>query len=159
MPASRDGSLDRIADAAIPLLDALVSIGHGTTPQKLAPNLHKFSEQEIQGVYRAIRERRDMRHFLSRPIEAKSIEAALHVFAEKGPQAAVIDDFVKAAGVSRGTFYNYFRSTDGLLVATQTWLSDDLIKSIEDALVGITDPITRFGMNIRLWMKRAVLKI
>ena len=91
--------------------------------------------------------------------EAKIIEGALHVFAEKGPQAAVIDDFIKAAGVARGTFYNYFRSTDELLAATQTWLSDDLIKSIEDALVGITDPITRFGMGIRLWMKRAVLKI
>src|SRR5450631_1349837 len=87
--------------------------------------------------------------------EAKIIEAALHVFAEKGPQAAVIDDFIKAAGIARGTFYNHFRSTDELLAATQTWLSDDLIKSIEDALVGITDPITRFGMGIRLWMKRA----
>lgn len=43
-------------------------------------NPHRFSEQEIAGVYRAIRERRDMRHFQDRPIEpeqlARLIEAA-----------------------------------------------------------------------------------
>jgi 5,6-dimethylbenzimidazole synthase len=43
-------------------------------------NSHRFSEQEIEGVYRAIRERRDMRHFQPDPIEpeqlARFIEAA-----------------------------------------------------------------------------------
>lgn len=43
-------------------------------------NPHRFSEQEIEGVYRAMRERRDMRHFLPQPIEpeqlARFIEAA-----------------------------------------------------------------------------------
>lgn len=43
-------------------------------------NPHRFSEQEIEGVFRAIRERRDMRHFQPDPIEpeqlARFIEAA-----------------------------------------------------------------------------------
>lgn len=43
-------------------------------------NPHRFSGQEIEGVYRAIRERRDMRHFQPDPIEpeqlARFIEAA-----------------------------------------------------------------------------------
>jgi 5,6-dimethylbenzimidazole synthase len=43
-------------------------------------NSHRFSEQEIEGVYRAIRERRDMRHFQPDPIDpeqlARFIEAA-----------------------------------------------------------------------------------
>lgn len=43
-------------------------------------NPHQFSEHEIEGVYRAIRERRDMRHFQSRPIDpgqlTRLIEAA-----------------------------------------------------------------------------------
>lgn len=87
--------------------------------------------------------------------EAKIISAAIQVFAEKGPQGAVIDDFIKAAGIARGTFYNYFKTTNELLEATQTWLRDDLVKSIEDALFDVSDPITRFGLGIRLWMKRA----
>jgi len=41
---------------------------------------HRFPQAEIDGVYRAIRERRDMRHFDSRPIEpeqlARLIQAA-----------------------------------------------------------------------------------
>jgi len=49
------------------------------------------------------------------------IESALPVFAEKGLDAASIDDVIAAAGVSRGTFYNYFR-TDVELAAA---VSDD----------------------------------
>ncbi|MEY2866979.1 MAG: hypothetical protein RIQ43_1005, partial [Pseudomonadota bacterium] len=35
------------------------------------------------------------------------LEAAMRVFAEKGPDAPVIQDFIIAADMSRGTFYNY----------------------------------------------------
>ncbi|RJF92181.1 5,6-dimethylbenzimidazole synthase [Noviherbaspirillum saxi] len=34
---------------------------------------HRFSQQEIQAVYRAIQERRDMRHFLPLPIEPEQL--------------------------------------------------------------------------------------
>lgn len=87
--------------------------------------------------------------------EAKILEAALQVFAEKGPQAAVIDDFITAAGIARGTFYNYFRSTEELLDATKTWLSDDLMRSIEEVLANVEDPVTRLGLGMRLFMSRA----
>jgi 5,6-dimethylbenzimidazole synthase len=36
-------------------------------------NSHQFGEQEIHAVYRAIRERRDMRHFLPAPIDASQL--------------------------------------------------------------------------------------
>lgn len=43
---------------------------------------HAFAAQQVDGVYRAIRERRDMRHFLATPIEpsqlARFLEAAHH---------------------------------------------------------------------------------
>ena len=87
--------------------------------------------------------------------EAKIIEAALQVFAEKGRDAPVIDDFIKAAGIARGTFYNYFKSTSELLTATSTWLTDDLVESIEREIQGIPDPVIRHGMGNRLWMKKA----
>lgn len=44
-------------------------------------NPNAFSPQEIDGVYRAIRERRDMRHFLSTPLDPGQLErfvAAAH---------------------------------------------------------------------------------
>ncbi|MDN2580953.1 TetR family transcriptional regulator [Aquibium sp. ELW1220] len=40
----------------------------------------------------------------------QAVAAAVAVFAQKSPDAASIDDFIEQAGVSRGTFYNHFRS-------------------------------------------------
>jgi len=81
--------------------------------------------------------------------------AALAVFAEKGPDAPVIDDFIKAAGVARGTFYNHFRTTEELLVATSKWLEDQLILSIEAEIGGLRDPVQRLAMGVRLWLQRS----
>lgn len=87
--------------------------------------------------------------------QQRIISAALEVFAERGPDAPIIDDFIRAAGVSRGTFYNYYRSTGELLEATTKWLGDDLMESIEGEIGGLTDPITRLTTGLRLWLRVA----
>ena len=87
--------------------------------------------------------------------QARIIEAALKVFAEKGPDAPIIDDFIKAAGVARGTFYNYYQSTEELLEATAKWLQDDLILSIEAEIGALDDPIERLSSGIQLWLRKA----
>jgi AcrR family transcriptional regulator len=69
----------------------------------------------------------------------------------------VIDDFIKAAGIARGTFYYYFKSTAELLKATSTWLAGDLVESIEKEVRVIKDPVARHGMGCRLWMRKAEL--
>lgn len=45
------------------------------------------------------------------------LAAAEAVIAEKGVAGVSIEDFVRAAGVSRGTFYNYFPTTTDLVGA------------------------------------------
>lgn len=87
--------------------------------------------------------------------QARIIEAALKVFAEKGPDAPIIDDFIKAAGVARGTFYNYYQSTEELLEATAKWLQDDLIVSIEAEIGVLNDPVERLSSGIQLWLRKA----
>ena len=42
-----------------------------------APNPHRFTDAEIAGVYRAIAERRDMRHFRPDPVEPALLERLL----------------------------------------------------------------------------------
>jgi len=62
----REESLDRIADVALPLMAALEKIGAPPAPRQetgSAANPNAFSSAEIDAVYRAIRNRRDMRHF------------------------------------------------------------------------------------------------
>jgi len=89
--------------------------------------------------------------------ESRILESALHVFAEKGPSAPVIDDFIKAARISRGTFYNYFKSTDELLQAVSALLSDELSSSIEEEICHIEDPELKYCTALRLWMAKAEL--
>jgi AcrR family transcriptional regulator len=84
--------------------------------------------------------------------EMKIIQAAAQVFAERGIYTPVIDDFVKAAGIARGTFYNYFDSTDELLRATSEWATEELLTSIDDEISPLKDPARRFGVGIRILM-------
>jgi AcrR family transcriptional regulator len=83
------------------------------------------------------------------------VAAALGVFAEKGPDAPVIEDFIHAAGVARGTFYNHFTSTAELLVATSRWLEDDLIRSIQAEIRGLEDPVARLITGLRMWLRKS----
>lgn len=45
---------------------------------------HRFSDEEIAGVYRAIAERRDMRHFLSDPVDAEVLARLLQAAHQAG---------------------------------------------------------------------------
>ncbi len=45
---------------------------------------HRFSEEEIAGVYRAIAERRDMRHFLSDPVDSSVLKRLLRAAHQAG---------------------------------------------------------------------------
>lgn len=71
---------------------------------------------------------------------ARLIKAAMTVIAEKGPEASSIEDFVASAGVSRGTFYNYFPTYDDLLHALNTEIAEALDKTLEPVRSRIDDP-------------------
>lgn len=71
---------------------------------------------------------------------ARLIEAAISVILEKGHESASIEDFVAAAGVSRGTFYNYFPTIEDLLHHLNSQISEELNQTLGPALTGIEDP-------------------
>lgn len=83
------------------------------------------------------------------------LDAAMCVFAEKGPDAPVIQDFISAAGMSRGTFYNYFSSIEELLIATSKQLEDDLIVSIQGEIESMPSPVERMTFGMLLWLQKA----
>ena len=64
------------------------------------------------------------------------------MFAHIGPDAPRIDDFVRAAGISRGTVYNHVENVDELPAATSVWTTRELIETIETALAGIERPLS-----------------
>ena len=82
----------------------------------------------------------------------KLVESALLVFAEKGVDASVIEDVIAAAGVSRGTFYNYFRTNAELLVAVNEELNDEISTLIKAQVRPDPDPTARQCMGFRLFV-------
>lgn len=84
------------------------------------------------------------------------IEAAVPIFARYGPDIPVIDDFAKAAGVSRGTFYNYFGTTRELLDAAMAAISDKVIATIVPIVESEPNPVIRLATAARLFYRRAV---
>jgi len=87
--------------------------------------------------------------------ETRILEAALRVFANMGPDAPKIDDFVRAADIARGTFYNHFESVEELLDATSEWTTREVTHSIERAIDDLDGPALRLGVGLRLFFARA----
>jgi len=83
------------------------------------------------------------------------IESALIVFAEKGVGASVIADVRDAAGVSQGSFYNYFRSNEELLVAVAEELSAEMVELIEPVVGATADPALRVATAMRCYLQLA----
>jgi AcrR family transcriptional regulator len=83
------------------------------------------------------------------------IAAAIPVFAQQGPDAPVIDDFIVAAGIARGTFYSHFKSTEELLVAASNATEDALMAVVWPRVMQESTPERRLAVGVRLWLRRA----
>lgn len=83
------------------------------------------------------------------------VESAMLVFAEKGVGASVIPDVITGAKVSQGTFYNYFRTNEELLIAISEELNNELLGMIEPEVSGYDDPAERIACGIRLYLHTA----
>lgn len=62
------------------------------------------------------------------------VDAAIEIIAEKGLDAASIDELMRAAGMARGTFYNYFQSRDEVLVAVVFTLQSQIRDAVEQRI-------------------------
>ena len=82
----------------------------------------------------------------------KLLAAAMAVFAEKGTDTPLIEDFIAAAGVARGTFYNYFSTTQELLDAVTAELSDAILANNDKAVLRIADPLQRIACGSLMYM-------
>ncbi|MBU1023926.1 TetR/AcrR family transcriptional regulator [bacterium] len=82
------------------------------------------------------------------------LDAACRVFANKGYNAALIDDIAKKAGIGKGTVYEYFKSKEDLFLKSLTWffanLTDishyeieDLPQSASDRLKLVIEPLVK----------------
>ena len=84
------------------------------------------------------------------------IDAAVRVFARKGTGAAAIHEVAAEAGVSNGTFYNYFRTREELVAAASLSLAERLFAEITASARDVTDPAERLAIGARRFILRAL---
>lgn len=63
---------------------------------------------------------------------ARLLDAAMAIIARGGVEAASVDAVVAAAGVARGTFYNYFPTTSALVHALLGRLTEDALGELAE---------------------------
>jgi AcrR family transcriptional regulator len=115
------------------------------TPSPAAPEISGVTDHRV----RVGAQRREQTRL-------RLLESALTVFADKGPDLAVIEDFIAAAGVSRGTFYNHFRTPLDLLLALASGMSDEVLAVVDPVVLTFEDPVERFCAGTRLYMQMAM---
>lgn len=69
--------------------------------------------------------------------------AAMSLFAESGFETTSMNQVAAAAGVGKGTIYEYFRSKDELIgMSVRIWV-EDMLEGIKSAIAGIDHPEDR----------------
>jgi len=76
--------------------------------------------------------------------------AALHIFAEKGYAATSVEQIAEAAGIGKGTVYEYFPSKEEIFVhAINDWIMD-LINRMVEKTRHIDNPVERLKVFIEM---------
>ena len=92
---------------------------------------------------------------------ARLLKGAFQVFSQFGAEAKVIDKVIKTAGVSRGTFYNYFRTNEELIMEVSKEVSNEIIRIVDPIVLQQRDPAERIACGlilvIRLAMRAPIL--
>jgi TetR/AcrR family fatty acid metabolism transcriptional regulator len=82
------------------------------------------------------------------------LDAATHVFAERGFFTAQVADIARRAGIAAGTVYLYFRSKDDILISLFDRTMQEAIRDGRAALASVTDPTDRLRHIARMHLER-----
>jgi AcrR family transcriptional regulator len=110
----------------------------------------------LQSV-RAPRDWDDVRETETSIVRARIFEAMAQVVGERGYAAATIADVVRAAGISRRTFYEHFRDKEDCFVATYRTGCENGVAEIDAALRGLQDPDWQTRLQVSLQTYVSVL--
>ena len=82
-----------------------------------------------------------------RKLDALLADAA-RVFAERGYHETSMRDLARATGISLSGLYYYVESKEELLYLIQSRNFEAVVRGLEDALAGVTDPVERLARFI-----------
>ncbi len=82
---------------------------------------------------------------------AAVIDAALTLFAERGPAGATLADIAVAVGLSKGAVTHHFDSKDALVDAALSRCADELVALADRATVDTDPPLARARALLSAW--------
>ena len=82
-------------------------------------------------------------------------EGAVKVFAEKGFHAATTRDIAEAAGLAKGTLYEYVEDKEGILMLACEETISTIRSEIDKSISDIDDPAERLRLAIHVHLKFA----
>lgn len=89
---------------------------------------------------------------------ARLLAATMEVCSKRnGLEFAVIDDVIKAANVSRGTFYKHFDTLGQAFAALGSQLVDDTVRALAAMFEGVDDPLHRTSSGLQLMLIHAIV--
>jgi AcrR family transcriptional regulator len=94
-----------------------------------------------------------------RETRLRLMEAALELFQEGGYDETTVEQIAGAAGVAKGTFFNYFETKDAILPVLVEWR----LRELEDALLpehgAPESPVARIKMALYLVAKDPLIQL
>lgn len=92
-------------------------------------------------------------------MRAHLLDAVLHVCSHVSARdPVVIDDVIRHANVSRGTFYKYFDSLDDAVSELAVRLADEMTAGIAEVYDVLEDPVMRTATGFQLFLIRALVE-
>ncbi len=100
-------------------------------------------------MFKKARARPDARTPKGEATRRRALEAALALFRRDGFDGATMRDIAKAAGLSLGAAYHYFRSKDALVMAYYEWIQSEHERCAREATPEGADTATRLAVLLR----------
>ena len=83
------------------------------------------------------------------------LAAALEVFAAKGYHGAVVDDIVEVSKSSKGAFYHYFPSKQGIFLTLMDELASTVERGVETAIAAEQGALAKVEAALRVVVETA----
>lgn len=77
--------------------------------------------------------REGLRERKRRETQQRITDAGMCLFIEKGYEATTLDEIAAEAGISRRTFFYYFKSKDDILLSLQSGMGDMIVDALQRA--------------------------
>lgn len=81
---------------------------------------------------------------------AKLPKSTLHVFTRHCVDASIIDLIIKEAALSRGTFYNYFRTNEKLFITVAEEVNNQIIRFADSLAMAKNYGAARVACGVRM---------